>query len=244
MKYSLLPGVCLFAFSILTLSGCASPTGCGCCAGPAQTSTDTPSETSTGTSTDAGWTDLIGQDLTGWETVMFGGEGEAYVENASLHLDMGGPLTGVRYTGDLAALLGEDLQNYEIQLEARRVEGFDFFCALTFPIGTQGEVSLILGGWAGSVIGLSSLDYMDASSNESTQLKKFEMNQWYAIRITVTDEAIGVWLDGEQIIDVNRADHKDYSLRGEVEATSPLGLCTFQTHGEVRGLRARRMSGK
>ncbi len=36
--------------------------------------------------------------------------------------------------------------DYEVTLEARRVDGFDFFCALTLPAGEE-RFSVVLGGW-------------------------------------------------------------------------------------------------
>ena len=36
--------------------------------------------------------------------------------------------------------------DYELRLEAKRVEGGDFFCGLTFPVGKE-YCTLILGGW-------------------------------------------------------------------------------------------------
>ncbi|MEM1354191.1 MAG: family 16 glycoside hydrolase [Planctomycetota bacterium] len=176
-----------------------------------------------------------------WEPIIFGGEGEVRFIQGVLVLDMGGPLTGVKYTGDMTELLGEDLQPYEITLQAKRVEGLDFFCCLTFPVGTEGHVSLVLGGWAGSTVGISSLDGYDAASNKTSQIMRFEQDQWYDIKVRVTAEKIDCFLDGEQIIDVNRAEYQEFSLRNEVMDTAPLGLCTFQTRGDIRGLKIRRL---
>ena len=47
--------------------------------------------------------------------------------------------------------------DYEIRFETRRIEGFDFFCGLTFPVGEK-YLTLVLGGWDGNVVGLSCLD--------------------------------------------------------------------------------------
>lgn len=59
------------------------------------------------------------------------------------------------------------VMNYELSLEAMRVDGSDFFCGLTFPVGSN-FCSFIVGGWGGGVVGLSSLNSEDASQNETT----------------------------------------------------------------------------
>ena len=58
-------------------------------------------------------------------------------------------MTGITWTNEVPT------NNYEISLEAMRVEGSDFFCALTFPVGND-PCSFIVGGWGGGVVGLSS----------------------------------------------------------------------------------------
>lgn len=178
---------------------------------------------------------LIDAELSQWASAGFGADGEIWVDEAGLlHLGMGGPLTGLRYTGDLEALLGESLDAYEIRLEASRLDGHDFFVGLTFPVGIQGHVTLIMGGWAGAVTGLSSLDGRDASDNRTTQIIRYENEQWYEIRVRVTPELIAVWVDDAAIIEVPRADHETFSVRPEVLNTIPLGLSAFQTHAAIR----------
>ncbi|XAL99647.1 DUF1080 domain-containing protein [Phycisphaeraceae bacterium D3-23] len=184
---------------------------------------------------------LLDSDLTHWDKLNFGADGEVFVEDDVLHMDMGGPLTGVVYNGDIAELLGEPLENYEITLEAQRLQGNDFFVGLTFPVGTVGHVTLIMGGWGGGLVGLSSLDHADASMNPTTQLMQFESDRWYSVRVAVTGTHIRVWLDEDEVISVNRADHERYDLRGEVMDTAPLGLCCFQTHAAYRDIVVRRL---
>ena len=65
-----------------------------------------------------------------------------------------------------------------------RVEGSDFFVGLTFPV-RDSHASLIVGGWAGSVVGISSIDGRDASENETTEVMKFKNGQWYKFRLRV-----------------------------------------------------------
>ena len=63
--------------------------------------------------------------------------------------------------------------NYVVILEAKRIKGSDFFCGLTFPFNDE-FATLIVGGWGGTVVGLSSIGGLDASENETARMKKFE----------------------------------------------------------------------
>jgi hypothetical protein len=116
-----------------------------------------------------------------------------------------------------------------------RVDGSDFFCGITFPVG-DAPCSLILGGWGGGVVGLSSINGSDASENETTQFVPFENNQWYKIRLRVTKERISAWLDGKEVIDIERGDKK-FTIRSEVELNRPLGFSTWQTKGALRNIK-------
>ena len=79
-------------------------------------------------------------------------------------------------------------------LTPRRIEGNDFFCGMTFPAGKD-PCTLIIGGWGGTTVGLSSIDGLDASDNSTRTLMQFEKNRWYHIRLAVTDTKIEAWID-------------------------------------------------
>jgi hypothetical protein len=176
-----------------------------------------------------------GKTLKNWKVTDFAGHGEVKVEDGKLILLYGETLTGVTWAG--AALPRE---NYEIHLQAMRVDGNDFFCGLTFPVGKD-PCSFILGGWGGGVIGLSSLDGYDASENETTQYQEFKSGRWHDVRLRVTPAAIRVWLDKKKIIDVDRAKRK-ISIRPEVELSKPLGIASWQTTAAIRDLTLRPLS--
>ena len=72
--------------------------------------------------------------------------------------------------------------------------GIDFFCGLTFPV-KEDFCSFIVGGWAGAVVGLSTIDGLDASENETTKLMRFEKDEWYKIKLRVTFEKIETWIN-------------------------------------------------
>lgn len=170
-----------------------------------------------------------GKNLDGWKSTQFGGEGEVSVEEGVITIATGYSLSGITCTQELPKT------NYEITLEARRVEGIDFFCGLTFPVA-ESHCSFIVGGWAGSVVGLSSIDGQDASENDTTRYMKFEKGRWYRIRVRVTPERISAWIDDERVVDQDIRGRK-LSTRVEVELSKPLGICTWETKAELRNIR-------
>ncbi len=153
------------------------------------------------------------------------------VENGSIVLERGNDLTGITWTGPLERL------DYEIGVEARRVSGNDFFCGLTFPVG-DAHCSFIVGGWAGAVTGLSTLDGQDASENETTTIKNFEDGRWYAVRVRVTAERIQAWIDDAVWADVKTAGRR-IGIRPEVDASRPLGIASWRTTAALRNIRVR-----
>jgi hypothetical protein len=170
-----------------------------------------------------------GKTLQGWTVSDFGGHGDPAVEDGKLVLPVGEGLTGVTYAGKLPKT------NYEVSLDAKRTQGHDFFCGLTFPAGDS-FASLIVGGWGGAVCGISSLDDNDASSNDTTTRRKFEDDKWYHIRLRVTDDKIQAWIDDEKIVDVVTTGKK-ISVRGDIEQSCPFGLATWRTGAAVKDIR-------
>ncbi len=179
-----------------------------------------------------------GKSLDGWELTSFGGEGDCNVKDGAIVMAAGDPLTAIN-------LLDEyDLptDNYELLVEAKRVEGTDFFATVTFPVGDS-FCSLVVGGWAGTLVGLSSIDGEDASMNETRTLKKFEGNRWYKIRLRVTGDNISAWIDDEKVVDLNTVGRK-ISLRNEMIPCRPLGIASFITTAAIRKVELVRLPTK
>lgn len=186
------------------------------------------------------WKSLFdGKTLADWKSTNFGGEGDAEVEKGLLILQMGEPLTGVTFQ-DPKKLLKT---NYEISLEAMRVQGTDFFCALTFPVREKEYCSLIIGGWGGGTCGISSIDGMDASENETSTFQELKSNKWYKVRVAVTNEKLQSWLDDEKIVDVNIKDRKIHT-RIEVDLSQPLGISAFRTKAAIKDIKIRPLAEK
>jgi len=183
---------------------------------------------------EAHWTILFdGTTLDGWESISYGGEGPVELVDGALRLGMGSMLTGVRYP-DVARLPKQD---YELELVAARLAGTDFFCGLTFPVGDS-FATLVLGGWGGALTGLSCIDGLDASDNETKSYRRYEKGRDYAVHVRVTAERVQAWIDGESVVDAARAGRR-FSLRTEVVKSQPLSVSSYATLARVRSLRLR-----
>ncbi|MEM9585833.1 MAG: DUF1080 domain-containing protein [Planctomycetota bacterium] len=179
--------------------------------------------------TKQGWQPMVKH----WRAVDFGGDGPVTIEPTLLTLGYGDPMTGIRWNQPFPK------QNFEVRMEARRTDGNDFFCGLTFPVG-DGSCSLILGGWGGGVVGLSSIDGADASENPTSDYKQFHNDQWYKIRVRVDHQQIQCWVDEKSIVKQERGDH-EFEVRFEMDPTLPIGLANYQCESEFRKLEFRRI---
>ncbi len=177
-----------------------------------------------------------GKSLTGWRATEFAGRGEITCESGLFFLQMGEPFTGLNYTNTFPTM------NYEIALDAMRVSGADFFCGLTVPVGDS-FCSLILGGWGGYLVGISSLDDLDASENETMGSFDFENGRWYRIRMRVTPKKLQAWIDSTRVVDVVITDRKVSVRAGEIEMSKPMGIASWQTSAAVRNIKVRQVDG-
>ena len=149
---------------------------------------------------DDGWLSLFnGKDLSGWEETDYAGRGNVKVQNGELHIENGLVITGVTYTNKTVL----PKTNYEIEYEAKKLNGTDFFGLLTFPVG-DAHASLVTGGWGGAVTGISSINSMDASENNTTVYLRFNKDHWYKFRLRVTPDNLSVWMTPkEHLIPLN-----------------------------------------
>ena len=88
------------------------------------------------------------------------------------------------------------------------------------------------------MVGISSIDGIDASENITRTWMNFENNQWYNIRVNVTEEFISCFIDDIAIVMVSVKDHR-FSVRPEVYLSKPLGISSWVTTAALRNLKFR-----
>ena len=181
------------------------------------------------------WQSLFdGKKLGKWEiakTFDFQAHGPITVADGAITIKPGSPAGGIRWGGKMPTV------DYEVSLEAKRTEGRDFFCGMTFPI-KKSHCTLIIGGWGGSIIGLSNIDGAAAAENRSCTVGEFKTGQWYKIRLRVTSTKIEVWIDRKKVIDQPTAGHK-FTIWWEQEPLRPLGIATWETGSAIKNIRLR-----
>jgi hypothetical protein len=186
-----------------------------------------------------GWISLFdGRTLGSWKRTEFSGGGDVRVDTnfrgaPAIVVVPGASLSGITFTGQIPTT------DYEIAVEFMKIEGSDFACGLTFPV-RDSHATLVLGGWGGSTVGISSIDGLDASENETTTWISFPEGTWFRVRLKVTAKRLQAWLDDRQIVDVD-IENRRISLRhGEISRSRPLGIATYQTRAAFRSIRLRR----
>jgi hypothetical protein len=184
------------------------------------------------------WKSLFdGKSLAGWKETNFGGQGEVHIDKGAIVIEQGSDMTGVTYAkGDFPKM------DYEVTLEGKKIKGRDFFCTTTFPVGDT-HCSLVVGGWGGTVVGLSSIDGRDASENETSSFKEFKQDQWYRVRIRVTKSRIEAWIDKDKVVD-QETKGREISIRAECDLCKPFGIATWRTVGAVRDIKVRTLTAE
>lgn len=183
---------------------------------------------------DSEWRSLFPKEGLGlWEVTDFGPGGTVRTEGDEWVLEAGEPLTGI----NLKKPAEFPRNDFEIELQCKRVEGSDFLCGLTFPVGEE-YCSFIAGGWGGGLVGLSSINGMDASENSTSSYIEFKNGEWYKFRVRVDDTLVQAWIDDKEVIRQER-EHYKFSTRIEVSVSQPLGLSAFRSMVAVKDFRWR-----
>lgn len=181
------------------------------------------------------WQTLFdGKDLKGWKETDFAGHGDVHVKDGTLRIEMGAALCGVTYTNPVPKV------DFEVSLKARKVAGGDFFCGLTVPVRDD-HCTLIVGGWGGGLVGISSIDGMDASENETMSTMYFETGKWFDIRFRVTADRLTAWIDNQKVADANIKGRRVSMRPGEIEIAVPFSLSTYSTTAELKDIRLRKL---
>jgi hypothetical protein len=184
-----------------------------------------------------------GESLKGWKPSAFDSQAAVKVENpfregtAAIILERSNYLSGITWTNEADI----PRMNYEITLEAMKLEGHDFFCGLTFPVGDT-AVTFVVGGWGGMVTGISCVDNSDASDNDTSTAKEYKPNQWYKVRVRVTPGRLDAWIDNEKMVELETTGRKLDLRFGEIKNSLPLGIAAFETRAALRNIQLRRLT--
>jgi hypothetical protein len=184
------------------------------------------------------WKLLSDEFASSWKAAGMAEEGVISIKDGEISMQPGQPMTGVRFDPWEAADL--PLTRYAIEFEAMRVEGNDFFGTVTFPVN-ETHVSLIIGGWGGTLVGISSLDDLDASENTTTGNAFFKNHEWHQVRVEVRDDDLRVWIRGKLFVNVSIKGRKLGLRAGEIEKCAPFGFTTYATWARVRSVVVRRL---
>ena len=184
------------------------------------------------------WTPLFnGKSLGQWKATPFSGSLTPRVENGTILLTAGHPLTGITWSGKFPE------SAYELRFEAARLLGGDFFASVTFP-ASGNFATWVIGGWGGDIIGISSIDGWDASDNETRSYFNFDTGHYYTFRLQVTADKIMAWIGDQRIVNVEIRG-RTISLRpGDIKLSAPLGFASYNTTGGIRKIEYRPLSEK
>ncbi len=178
--------------------------------------------------------------LAHWHPTAMPDGGKTWIQANDLIVLPGKPMNGVRFDGWLEEKL--PLTDYAVSFEARRQEGQDFFAAMTFPVrSVESCATLVLGGWGGALVGISSIDDQDASENSTRSEQHFTNGQWYRVRLEVTNDELKGWIDDRLVVNTSIKGRKISLRPGDIEQCAPFGFATYATTGQVRGLVVRRL---
>ena len=175
-----------------------------------------------------------GVSLDHWQVIDYEGHGAISIADSCIIIGKGEFISGIRWTEYFPKT------NYEVTLYAKRVDGNDFFCGMTFPV-KESFLTLVLGGWGGSLCGLSCIDGYDAANNFTGKIFYFGTGAWWPVRLRVTDKKIEAWVEQDKIVDFTIG-NSSLSLRLEVESSVPFGITTYKTTGALRDIKLQMIS--
>ena len=168
-----------------------------------------------------------------WQQAGIPDEGMISIKEDELTLPTGQPMTGAKFAN--WNTVGMPDTNYTISYEAMRVEGRDIFGMCTFPVGShQSHATFVIGGWGGTVTGISSIEFLDASENQTRAEQPFENNRWYRIRIEVRPDDLRAWVNDRPVVNASIKGKKVTLRHGDIDRCAPFGFATWNTTAKVR----------
>jgi len=170
-----------------------------------------------------------------WQQAGIPDEGAISVEKGELTVRTGLPMSGCKFAAwDEQGLPGT---NYAITYEAMRVEGDDIFGMCTFPVASHAaHATFVIGGWGGTLTGISSIDFKDASENSTRAEQRFENGTWHRVRIEVRPDDLRAWVNDRLVVNVSIKGRSVTLRPGFIDHCLPFGFATWNTVGRVRAV--------
>jgi len=181
------------------------------------------------------WNLLDDKHSAHWQPSGIPDEGMVSVTKGEITLSTGLPMTGCKFAQWSA--LGLPGTNYAISYEAMRVEGDDIFGMCTFPVAShEAHATFVIGGWGGTLTGISSIDFKDASENSTRAEQRFANGVWHRVRIEVRPEEMRAWVNDRLVVNVSIKGRRVTLRPGFIDHCLPFGFATWNTVGKVRGV--------
>jgi len=175
---------------------------------------------------------------THWQKADIPEEGTFACKDQELTLAPGLPMTGCKFTA--WSTLGLPGTGYSIEYEAMRAEGDDIFGMCTFPVSShQAHATFVIGGWGGTLTGISSIDFKDASENSTRAEQRFENGVWHHVRIEIRDQDLRAWVNHKRVVNVSILGRKVSLRAGYIDHCLPFGFATWNTTGKIRQVQIR-----
>ncbi len=188
----------------------------------------------------ASWELLSPVHAAGWRSAGIPEQGAAVVREGEIHLEAGLPMTGIAFAGWAAA--GLPGTGYAVEYEAMRVDGEDIFGMLTFPVASHGaHATFVLGGWGGTLTGISSIDFADASENSTRGEQRFANGRWYHVRLEVRPDDLRAWVDGRIVVNAGIKGRKVGLRPGFIDHCLPFGFASWNTEARIRAVRVEKL---
>jgi hypothetical protein len=186
------------------------------------------------------WKLLADEFASSWQASGIAEEGHVSIKAGEIDLQSGQPMTGVRLDAQKWKNAGLPTTRYSIEYEAMRVAGNDFFGTVTFPVNDS-HASLVVGGWGGTLVGISSIDDMDASENSTRGNAYFENNRWHKVRIEVLDDELKAWINDKLFVNTSTKGRKLGLRTGDIDKCIPFGFASYATQSRIRNVLLRRL---
>jgi len=185
-----------------------------------------------------GWKNLFdGKSLNGWRLAQQGAyakHGRVHVDKGRLVLEKGKLQTGIAWTRAFPTT------DYEVRVEAMRLQGENDFASMLFPVGHD-KCFLVINGYGNRIVGLSNVDTREAAKNQTARRIRLQNNRWYRVRLRVTRQRIEAWIDDRKVVDLPTARHT-FTPPHDNQPLMPFGIESRESTAALRTIMLRQLA--